>query len=27
MVHIIEKHGGVFSFSVKDGWFVFKASV
>lgn len=26
MVHIIEKHGGVFRFSVKDGWFIFQAS-
>jgi hypothetical protein len=27
MVHIIEKHSGVFCFSVKDGWFTFQASV
>jgi sensor histidine kinase regulating citrate/malate metabolism len=27
MVHIIEKHGGVFQFQVKDGWFIFQASV
>lgn len=26
MVHIIEKHGGVFQFSVKDGWFIFQAT-
>ena len=23
MAHIVEKHGGVFQFSVKDGWFIF----
>jgi hypothetical protein len=27
MVHIVEKHGGVFQFSVNDGWFIFQASV
>lgn len=26
MVHIVEKHGGVCRFSVKDGWFVFQAT-
>ncbi len=26
MVHIIEKHGGVFKFSVEDGWFIFQAT-
>ncbi len=26
MIHIIEKHGGVFRFSVKDGWFIFQAT-
>jgi two-component system sensor histidine kinase AgrC len=26
MVHIVEKHGGVFQFSVKDGWFIFQAT-
>jgi len=26
MAHIIEKHGGVFQFSVKDGWFIFQAT-
>jgi len=26
MVHIVEKHGGVCQFSVKDGWFIFQAS-
>jgi len=26
MVHVIEKHGGVFQFSVKDGWFIFQAT-
>jgi len=26
MVHIIEKHGGVYQFSVKDGWFIFQAT-
>ncbi len=26
MVHIVEKHGGVFQFSVKEGWFVFQAT-
>lgn len=26
MAHIVEKHGGVFQFSAKDGWFVFQAT-
>lgn len=26
MAHIVEKHGGVYRFSVKDGWFIFQAS-
>ncbi len=26
MVNIIEKHGGVFQFSVKEGWFIFQAT-
>jgi sensor histidine kinase regulating citrate/malate metabolism len=26
MVHIIEKHGGVSKFTVKDGWFIFQAT-
>ena len=26
MAHIVEKHGGVFRFSVKDGWFIFQAT-
>jgi len=26
MVHIVEKHGGVFQFSVKDGCFIFQAT-
>lgn len=26
MAHIIEKHGGVYRFLVKDGWFIFQAS-
>lgn len=26
MAHIVEKHGGVFGFSVKDGWFIFQAT-
>lgn len=26
MAHIVEKHGGVFSFSVKDGWFIFQST-
>ncbi|HHZ02225.1 MAG TPA: sensor histidine kinase [Tissierellia bacterium] len=26
MAHIVEKHGGVYQFSVKDGWFVFQAT-
>ncbi len=27
MAHIVEKHGGVFQFSVKDGWFIFQATI
>ncbi|NLZ51830.1 MAG: sensor histidine kinase [Thermoanaerobacteraceae bacterium] len=27
MAHIVEKHGGVFQFSVRDGWFIFQASL
>lgn len=26
MAHIVEKHGGVYQFSAKDGWFVFQAT-
>lgn len=26
MAHTIEKHGGVYQFSVKDGWFIFQAT-
>ncbi len=26
MIHIVEKHGGVFQFGVKDGWFIFQAT-
>jgi hypothetical protein len=26
MAHIVEKHGGVFQFTVKDGWFIFQAT-
>ncbi len=26
MVHIVEKHGGVCRFLVKDGWFIFQAT-
>jgi two-component system sensor histidine kinase AgrC len=26
IVHIVEKYGGVFQFSVKDGWFIFQAT-
>ena len=26
IVHIVEKHGGVFQFSIKDGWFIFQAT-
>lgn len=26
MAHIVEKHGGVFRFSVQDGWFIFQAT-
>lgn len=27
IAHIVEKHGGVFQFSVKEGWFIFQATV
>ena len=27
MAHIVEKHGGVYRFSVKDGWFIFQATI
>ncbi len=27
MVHIVEKHGGVYQFLVKDGWFLFQATI
>ena len=27
IAHIVESHGGVFQFSVKDGWFIFQAAV
>ncbi|NLL76025.1 MAG: sensor histidine kinase [Clostridiales bacterium] len=27
MAHIVEKHGGVFHFYVKDGWFIFQATI
>jgi hypothetical protein len=27
MAYIVEKHGGVYQFQVKDGWFIFQASV
>lgn len=27
MIHIVERHGGVFQFSVKDGWFIFQAAI
>lgn len=27
MAHIVEKHSGVFQFSVKDGWFIFQATL
>jgi len=27
MAHIVEKHGGICQFSVKDGWFTFQATV
>ena len=27
MAHIVEKHGGVFQFSVKDNWFIFQATI
>jgi hypothetical protein len=26
MIHIVEKHGGVFQFSVKAGWFIFQVT-
>lgn len=26
MAHIVEKHGGVYQFSAKDGWFIFQAT-
>lgn len=26
MAHIVERHGGVFHFSIKDGWFIFQAT-
>lgn len=26
MAHILEKHGGVYRFSVQDGWFIFQAT-
>lgn len=26
MAHIVDKHGGVFQFSLKDGWFIFQAT-
>jgi len=26
MVHIVEKHGGVYQFSLRDGWFIFQAT-
>jgi two-component system sensor histidine kinase AgrC len=26
MAHIVEKHGGVYQFTVKDGWFIFQAT-
>lgn len=26
IAHIVEKHGGVYEFSVKDGWFIFQAT-
>jgi len=27
MVQIVEKHGGIWQFSVKDGWFIYQATV
>lgn len=27
MIHIVEKYGGVYQFSVKDGWFIFQAAI
>lgn len=26
MAHIVKKYGGVYQFSVKDGWFIFQAT-
>jgi hypothetical protein len=26
MIHIVEKYGGVYQFSLKDGWFIFQAT-
>ncbi|MDF2654909.1 MAG: histidine kinase [Bacillota bacterium] len=26
MAHIVEKHGGIYQFSVQDGWFIFQAT-
>ncbi|WP_024831975.1 sensor histidine kinase [Ruminiclostridium josui] len=26
MVNIVEKHGGIYQFSIKDGWFIFQAT-
>jgi two-component system sensor histidine kinase AgrC len=26
MAHIVEKHGGVYQFSIKDGWFIFQST-
>ena len=27
MAHIVEKHGGIFQFSIKDNWFIFQATI
>jgi len=27
MAHVVDKHGGVFQFSVSDGWFIFQATI
>ncbi|NMA67242.1 MAG: sensor histidine kinase [Clostridiaceae bacterium] len=27
MAHVVEKHGGIYQFSVKDGWFIFQATI
>jgi len=27
MTHIVEKHGGIYRFSVQDGWFIFQATI